>query len=454
FLLGSRAGNIVSFSPKNRNFTVRYKDDLNAGIASLLFQGDTWWINTFNGLVAYNINDSSNVRISENDGLSNNEGNRYSAFDTGNGFLMGAIRGLNLFNPNELMPAKMESSLVLLKMKSYNALTKRIEEILNRAELDAINSIILPAEYKELQLDFALDQNIENREHSFRYKMNDENWVDINQEQSIRFPNLGAGKYKLQIEAIDFSGNIIGTPLRFNINSKNFFYKTWWFYLVLSLVGMGLVLYFLKQAQEKRKFQEIFSEKLLQSQEDERTRIAKDLHDSIGQQLTLIKRRAQEEEQGDISEMTHSALEEVRGISRNLYPSVLKQLGLSESIEQMIYDIDEKTNIFFTAEIEEIDSYFSEDASLNFYRFIQESITNILKHAEASSVSIIIKKRNGKVHISIKDDGKGFIVSETLKHHSLGLKTIAERIRILKGSFQIFSKLGEGTTIECELSIK
>jgi len=451
YLLGTRSGLIVSFDPETKTFTTLYEDALKAGIGTVLFEGDTWWINTFNGIVAFNPSDQSTVRFSEKDGLSNNETNRYSALNTGNGLLVGTIKGLNYFNPNELKPAANNSELVLLKLQSYDSSKKEYTSVLNGSVLRNKEEIVLPAEHKELLLEFGLTHNVENREHHYRFRLDNNLWVDINEEQFIRFPNLTPGNYILEIEALDFSGNKIGNSLIFRIISKNFFYRTWWFYLLLTFGLVSLALYFLKQALAKRHLQEKFSEALMFSQEVERTRIAKELHDSVGQQLTLIKRKAQMGDLDEIACMTNSALEEVRSISRGLYPVVLKQLGLTESLKQLIIDVDESTTIFFTSELDLIDVYFSEKESLNFYRFMQESITNILKHAEATSVEIKIKILPQKIIVKIKDNGIGFDPIQARRKQSMGLKTIAERIRILGGAISVNSKPGQGTTIQTEI---
>jgi len=451
YLLGTRSGLILSFDPETKTFTTLYEDALKAGIGTVLFEGDTWWINTFNGIVAFNPSDQSTVRFSEKDGLSNNEANRYSALNTGDGLLVGTIKGLNYFDPDELKQATNNSELVLLQLQSYDSSKKEYTAVLNGDVLRNKEEIVLPAEHKELLLEFGLTHNVENREHHYRFRLDDNPWVDIKEEQFIRFPNLSPGNYILEIEALDFSGNKIGDSLSFKINSKNFFYRTWWFYLLLTFGLVSLALYFLKQALAKRHLQEKFSEALIFSQEAERTRIAKELHDSVGQQLTLIKRKAQMGDLDEITCMTNSALEEVRSISRGLYPAVLKQLGLTESLEQLINDVDESTTIFFTSELDLIDVYFSEKESLNFYRFMQESVTNILKHAEATSVEIKIKKLPQRINVKIKDNGIGFDPIQARRKQSLGLKTIAERIRILGGTISVNSKPGQGTTIQTEI---
>ena len=263
YLLGTRSGTILSFDSENRTFETIYEDALQAGIATILFEGETWWINTFNGIVAFNPENGSAIRFSEKDGLSHNESNRYSALNTGDGFLVGTISGLNYFKPNELKPPTSNSKLVALSIRSFDQKEQKFRSVLNRELLRNTTEITLPAEHKELYLEFGLTHNVENREHHYRYRLNQNSWIDIAEQQSIRFPNLSPGNYLLEIEALDFSGNKIGESLEFKIDAKNFFYRTWWFYLLLSFGVVSLSLYFLKQAMAKRHMQEKFSEALI-----------------------------------------------------------------------------------------------------------------------------------------------------------------------------------------------
>lgn len=224
-------------------------------------------------------------------------------------------------------------------------------------------------------------------------------------------------------------------------------------YMIIGTLGLfsifGFILLVRSRNKEKQKqlLQAQFSRDLLQSQENERTRIAKDLHDSVGQQLTLIKRKSQNAAQEEISVLTNNALEDVRSISRGLYPAMLKQLGLTESIEQLVLELDENTNIFFSSEVEPIDDFFDEENALNFYRFIQESLNNAIKHAQAKAISISIVKLKNQISVAINDNGIGFNVNDMENKNSLGLKTLSERIQILKGKLKIDSQIDAGTTI-------
>tara|TARA_B110000967_G_scaffold183045_1_gene201447 strand:- start:1249 stop:3369 length:2121 start_codon:yes stop_codon:yes gene_type:complete len=241
------------------------------------------------------------------------------------------------------------------------------------------------------------------------------------------------------------------------LDAKNHQKNDW---LLFGGLGLLSVFFFVtihkskNTAKKEKKQQEKFSQNLLLSQEEERIRIARELHDSVGQQLTLIKIRSQKLAQEEISIMANNALEEVRSISRDLYPVLLKQLGLTDSIEQLINDYDEQTDLFFSIDIDNVNNFFTENTSLNFYRLIQECLTNIVKHAKAKSVTINIKKENNNIVTLISDNGLGFDVNDSKKKNSLGLKTIFERIRILNGNISLDSQLNKGTNFIFSIPLK
>ncbi len=454
YLLGSRSGIIYSFNPESKKITTLYKDELKAGIATILFDKDTWWINTFNGYVAYNTKDKSKTRFSEKDGFSHYEANRFSALKTENGLFVGSIGGLNYFDPEILKTQNDSVSLTLLKVRHFNKKQKRFENNFNRQNLDNNPTINLPSENRTLDIDFGLKYcNAVDKGYTYKYRLDNRSWTALKNKNSIQFPNLASGDYVLEIEAENFSGNKVGESLFIKINSKEFFYKTWWFFTIVSIAIISFLLWLLYQAKQRKILQQEFSQGLIQSQENERKRIARELHDSISQQLTLIKKKAQKTKQEDITLLTHNTLEEVRAISRGLYPPLLKQLGLTESIEQLILDVDEQTELFISGDIAKIDNYFNEDQTLNCYRFIQECINNCLKHAEAKAISIAVNKDNDDIVIVIQDNGKGFDITNAKKKNSLGLKTIYERIRILKGELTIDSKPNQGTIITVKIPL-
>ncbi|MDN3723286.1 sensor histidine kinase [Aequorivita sp. SDUM287046] len=225
---------------------------------------------------------------------------------------------------------------------------------------------------------------------------------------------------------------------------------------IAILLGFGLILLFRNQRhlRSNKILQEKFSQELLISQESERRRISKDLHDGIGQQLLVIKNKLMASGDEDSKQLVDHTIEEVRAISRDLHPFQLQELGITKAIEYTINMIDENTTLFISAEIDNIDNIFSKEDEVNIYRIIQESLSNILKHANAEAGKVSVKKFTNNILISIRDNGVGFDFSEKYQDvKSLGLKTLLERTKFLKGQMKVISKKDTGTVIEFQFPL-
>jgi len=197
-----------------------------------------------------------------------------------------------------------------------------------------------------------------------------------------------------------------------------------------------------------------FTEALIFAQEEERKRIAQDLHDGIGQSLLLIKKQLENTKDAVMSNkiLVGETLEEVRAISRDLHPLHLEKVGLSNAIRSIGTKIEISTNIFITQEIDDIDNVLSPKSEIHIFRTIQEAMSNIIKHSEATAANISVTENEDYLHFIIRDNGKGFdheIAVVTSK--SLGLKVMNERISSLGG--QLVFKPGKvnGTVIEIKI---
>ncbi|HEY1661545.1 MAG TPA: PAS domain S-box protein [Verrucomicrobiae bacterium] len=202
---------------------------------------------------------------------------------------------------------------------------------------------------------------------------------------------------------------------------------------------------------------------LIASQEAERTRIASELHDSLGQDLLLIKNRAQLALMGKdidgelyeqieaISGLATQSIAEARSISHDLHPYQLDHLGLTQALKAMIEKAEESSGVDFKRKFDGVDDLFSKEAALNLYRVVQESLNNILKHSRARNVRITLERDVHDVQLTIEDDGCGFNSKMTGK--GMGLKNIAERSRILGGMLRVDSRPGRGTYIEIIIPI-
>ena len=192
-----------------------------------------------------------------------------------------------------------------------------------------------------------------------------------------------------------------------------------------------------------------FTSQLLSRTEDERKRIASDLHDSISNELVNL-RQALEEKNVQIKSKIDSILEEVRNISRNLSPTLFDKLGLKESIEQLTERAQNQYSFLLTSDITYSGS-LKTAVELQLYRIIQEATTNIIKHAEALAGKITITEDSNFVYAEIKDNGKGFNVNKMLeKGNCFGLLNITERAKFINGTAN-FQSSANGTIIKISI---
>jgi PAS domain S-box-containing protein len=207
---------------------------------------------------------------------------------------------------------------------------------------------------------------------------------------------------------------------------------------------------------------------LLRAQEAERNRLAKELHDELGQSLALLKHmlrsatRKSHTDEGARPEETVAfvdhVIENLRRISRDLSPSTLEDLGLAASLKWMIENFTRKHNIQTSLEMCEMDHLFSPDVKIHLYRIVQESLTNIAKHAGAGHVAFTVRMQTPeRVMLRIADDGRGFSQrpqDRDLKPDiSMGLNILAERAHMIDARLDIISHPGRGTTIELDIPV-
>ncbi|MFT5436762.1 MAG: signal transduction histidine kinase [Ulvibacter sp.] len=226
---------------------------------------------------------------------------------------------------------------------------------------------------------------------------------------------------------------------------------------LLLFGGLGLFLIFglivmarsINEAKRRQRMNKEFSQNLINAQEEERTRVARELHDSVGQKLMLLTKQTKKLGNPEMESLAGSTLDELRSISKGLHPAALDKLGITAAIVSMVNEVDANTNIFFTNEIENIDNLLSKEGSLHFFRILQEILNNMVKHADAKVASVTIEKKDKTIQAIIKDNGRGFEVSEKRSLNSgLGMKTLMERANILKSKLNVKSKPNHGTTIE------
>jgi len=199
---------------------------------------------------------------------------------------------------------------------------------------------------------------------------------------------------------------------------------------------------------------------MMEGQEAERMRIAKDLHDGLGGLLSSVKARlskimteVKKIESFDLyaktTDMVDEACHEVRRISHNLIPGSLRLSGLKVAVEQLGEELTESHSFAVNTEVIGYEDEINETTEVFIFRIIQESINNIIKHADAKKVLIQLTETDDEYHITIEDDGKGF--DTTADYEGIGLKSIRSRAEYLKGEMDLVSNLGVGSTLSVHI---
>jgi two-component system sensor histidine kinase UhpB len=199
---------------------------------------------------------------------------------------------------------------------------------------------------------------------------------------------------------------------------------------------------------------------ILQAQEDERQRLARELHDEAAQALTSLLvhlrllERAHEPEKAQqniqkLRQLTAQALEDVRRVALDLRPTILDDLGLGAALEWRVDEFNQASGVQAKIQIKGLGRRLPRDIELVFYRVGQETLSNIARHAQAQHVSVSLDRENDTISLEVIDDGVGFNPAPLTVHlpHGLGLLGMRERLATINGSLTIESAPGRGTRV-------
>ena len=312
----------------------------------------------------------------------------------------------------------------------------------------------------------------------FKYRLAslDRDWVDVGSRRTAYYQHVPPGSYVFRVTAAMADGAWNDQAAELPVVVLPAYYQTWWFQSLGVAAAASLLWSYwrsrVRQWERDRAATQAFSRQLIASQENERKRIAAELHDSLGQRLIVIKNLALfflRSQEGtaisngrlrlieEISEEAALAADESREISYNLRPFQLDRLGLSKAIEGIIRTASDASAICFSSELDNIDDVFPEALRINFYRIVQESLNNIIKHSNATEASINIKRTVGGVTLTIRDNGAGFTpanlrseANHKLGRDGFGLTGMTERASLLGGDLTVHTVPGRGTIVSVQ----
>jgi len=243
-----------------------------------------------------------------------------------------------------------------------------------------------------------------------------------------------------------------GTPFPIEVRGRRFVHE-----------GQPAVLVMVRDVTERERAmqqQAQLSRKILVAQEEERSRVSRDLHDGLGQLLTALRLEvdwlSKRTDEGDVqvsfgeaTALIERAVGELRGICRGLRPPLLDDLGLEPAVEQLVEAFEERASVPVDLKLElGEDLDVPGEVALCIYRVLQESLTNIRRHARARLVHVSLQLGEGGLDLAVSDNGRGFDIESIPASPGFGLTGMQERAKLVNGSLEVRSEVGEGTHIE------
>nr|WP_294793891.1 histidine kinase [uncultured Mucilaginibacter sp.] len=247
---------------------------------------------------------------------------------------------------------------------------------------------------------------------------------------------------------------------QFEISKRNY-----WMVGISVVIVLLLIIGFIYYKQTQLKQRNIAMQAIIQTEESERQRIARDLHDSVSQTMSAAKINLsiigselpfKDEEQQKrfdrVLGMVDDGFKEVRTISHNMMPWALHKTGLAKVVKQFISNV-ENGSISFNFFSQGFDEPFNDTVELILYRVLQESVNNVIKHAGADRVDVSLIRDERSISLTIEDNGRGFDTSDPDFNAGMGLGNLRSRINFLKGKVDVDSQPGSGTLISVYIPV-
>jgi signal transduction histidine kinase len=199
--------------------------------------------------------------------------------------------------------------------------------------------------------------------------------------------------------------------------------------------------------------------------EREKIQLARNLHDSFGQELTILRMglaeiaratddRTVKAQCTRLSKTVDKLIENVRSVSVDLYPSILEEQGLFPTLEWYFSRFERLTGLRCYWQQDGREPQIQPDKATQMFRIVQEALTNIVRHAQAKTVYVSTARKNGKFRMIIRDDGQGIAPETISDYRSFGLMNMKERARLTGGSLEISAAEGRGTLIRFEIPVQ
>lgn len=425
------------------------------------------WLSTDNGISRFDPRTEKFKNFTVKEGLLHNTFLSGAYFKASDGRLFfGSEGGAIAFHPDSLAENTRPPEMAIAAFKVFDKPVR-----LTRAVADSQRALRLSYQQNFFSFEFvALDFN-NPAKHQYAYRLEgfDRDWIQAGARRYASYTNVDPGEYTFRVQGSNSDGvwNEAGASLRLVIVPP--FWKTWWFQ-ALAVCMIGAAVFALYRYRVNRLLERTRLAAHLQSaRETERTHLAREIHDELGQYLTGLKmdvafmENMVVEQDGEsagasllkkiheMSSLLDTTVKSVRKISSELRPAVLDNLGLLAAMEWLAEEFQKRTGIACECYLTAVEVNLDRDRATAVFRIVQESLTNVMRHAKATRVTITFEKETSHYHLEVKDNGRGVQPHELRKRDSFGVLGIQERAHVFGGSATLVGEPGKGTTLRVKI---
>ena len=490
--VGTAAG-VCRYNRQNETF-MRYAESQDLPSVSNFITGiledaaGRLWLATKKGISRLDPKTGTFRHYDVSDGLAGNEfyTRCYQQGQNGEMFFCGS-NGITAFFPENIRDNPYVPPVVLTSFKIFNQPVPIGPKSMLKKAIPYVDSLTLSYRDNVFSFEFAALSYANSKKNRYRYKLEglELGWNEVGSKQPLAtYTNLDPGKYVFRVQGSNSDGvwNEEGLSLPILITPP--WWKTNWFRALCALTVLAMLwtLYqvrvhtfrrrqaFLERHQvvlEQHQTEiRALNEQMVKAQEAERIRISGELHDSVLQQITSLTLRlgkvkrqvpSESEATATLNGLQQQLIQigtDIRQISHDLHPALLHEAGLPAALSAYCEEFTKVRGLTVSCETDETVKQLSPGGALCLYRVAQEALGNASKYSAAKKVEVRLTRADGRVRLSVSDDGVGCDPNQIGKSGGLGVINMRERLLQLHGAFEFDSAPGRGTTVKAEIPFR
>ena len=422
------------------------------------------WLSTDNGLARFNPTTEKFKNYTVKEGLLNNTFLSGAFFKTRDGrMLFGCEGGAIAFHPDSLRDNTQPPQIAVTAFKIFDKAVP--------VPSGAPPTLKLTYEQNFFSFEFvALDfNNPAKQQYAYILEGFDRDWIQAGARRYASYTNVDPNEYVFRVKGANSDGvwNEQGASMRIVIAPP--FWQTWWFRslaaLIIGAAMFGLYRYRVHRLLERTRL----AAHLQAARETERTHLAREIHDELGQYLTglkmdvafmenMIAEREGNDERAALLNKVHgmsslldTTVKTVRKISTELRPAILDSMGLLAAIEWLAQEFQSHSGIACACYLTANEVSLERERATAVFRIVQESLTNVMRHAHATRVTITFEKAGAYYLLEVKDNGRGVQPADLRKRTSFGVLGMQERAHVFGGSVTLAGEPDRGTTVRVKI---